>query len=214
MHPFSVKESIRFGWETFKKRPWILIGGFVLAMVISGVSSALLDPGQNAPFTFATFLMGVASFVVGIFVEMGLVTFALKAHDSIEGVKIADLWNPKPFWYYLVGQIVVGVVVIFGFILLIVPGVILALGLIFSSYLIIDKGRGPIEAMKESWRIAKGHKWQLFVFSSAMVGLNILGLLALIVGLLVTIPVTMLAMVHVYRKLEHAASEMTPVPIA
>jgi uncharacterized membrane protein len=152
--------------------------------------------------------------VIGMFVEIGLVTFALKAHDSVESVKINDLWNPKPFWFYLAGQILVGLVVILGFILLIVPGIILALGLLFSSYLIIDKGKGPIEAMKESWRITKGHKWQLLLFVLALAGLNILGFLLLLVGLLVTVPVTMLAMVHVYRKLEHAASEVASVPVA
>ncbi|MFZ2886428.1 MAG: DUF975 family protein [Minisyncoccia bacterium] len=214
MNTFSVGTAIKFGWETFKKRPWILIGGFLAAMLVSGIASSLLDPGEDAPFTLMTLLMGIASLIIGMLVEIGLVTFSLRAHDSVETVKINDLWNPKPFWFYLAGQILVGVSVVVGLILLIIPGVILALGLLFSSYLIIDKQKGPIEAIKESWRITKGHKWQLLLFILAIIGLNIIGFLLLIVGLLVTVPVTMLAMVHVYRELEHKASEVTPVPIA
>lgn len=214
MHPFSIKESILFGWETFKKRPMMLVGGFAIAFIVSAVASSLLDPGNDAPLTLTTVLMGLASFVIGLFVELGLVTFSVKAHDAVEQVTVRDLWNPAPFWRYLAGQILVGAAVIVGLILLIVPGVILALGLLFSSYLIVDKGKGPIEAIKESWRITKGHKWQLFLFVLAVAGLNVIGFLLLLVGLLITVPVTMLAMVHAYRTLEHAASEITPVPTA
>jgi uncharacterized membrane protein len=75
------------------------------------------------------------------------------------------------------------------------------MGLMFVPYIVIDRGLGPIEAMKESWRVTKGHKWQLFLLFLALIGLNILGAIALIVGLLVTIPITMLAAAHAYRTL-------------
>jgi membrane-anchored glycerophosphoryl diester phosphodiesterase (GDPDase) len=201
MNKVAIGESIRFGWHTFKKRPFIFIGAFLLMAIISIVIQGLLDPGKDAPVTLTNVLLGIVSMLVGLIIEIGLVTFSLRAHDSVEKVGVKDLWNPKPFWYYLVGQAFVGFVVIVGLILLIVPGVIAAMGLMFSSYLIIDKGRGPVEAFKQSWQMTKGHKWDLFLLSLALVGLNILGLLALVIGLLVTIPITMLAVVHVYRKL-------------
>lgn len=213
MEKINVGESIRFGWTTFKKRPWMLMGAFVLAMVISGVSSALLDPGEGAPVTLTTVIMGLVSGIIGLLVEIGLVTFSLRAHDNVEGVGVKDLWNPKPFLWYLVGQIAVGLGVLIGLVLLLVPGIMLALGWMFSSYLIIDKGRGPFEAMKESWAMTKGHKWELALLIATILGLNILGLLCLVVGLLVTVPVSMLAVVHAYRKLSGAAP-VTPVPTA
>lgn len=193
-----------------KKRPLLIIGGFVLALVISSTISSLLDPGEGAPFTLTNFLVGLISVAIGMFIELGLTTFSLRAHDSVENVTLNDLWNPAPFVYYVVGQILVGIIVIVGLLLLIVPGVIASLALMFTSFLIVDKGMGPIEALKESARITKGHRMALFLFVLAMVGINILGFLALIVGLLVTIPVSMLALVHVYRALSHAASVHTP----
>ena len=45
----------------------------------------------------------------------------------------------------------------------------------------------------------------------AVVGINLLGLIALFVGLLVTIPVTVLAMVHAYRTISGGAVAATPV---
>ncbi|MEK7155646.1 MAG: DUF975 family protein [Patescibacteria group bacterium] len=214
MEKLSVGACIRAGWEIFKKRPLIIIGAFVIAMAISGIASSLLDPGEGAPVTAATTLMSIASAIIGIFVELGLVTFAIRAHDNVETAKIADLWNPSVFLRYLGAQILVGLTVVVGLILVIVPGVIAALGLMFASYLVIDKGRGPLEAYKESWHMTKGHKMELFLLVLAVIGLNILGLLALVVGLLVTIPVSMLAMVHAYRTLAGTSSEPTPVPVA
>jgi uncharacterized membrane protein len=63
--------------------------------------------------------------------------------------------------------------------------------------------------MKESSRITRGHKWPLFVFLLLLVLVNLAGLLALVVGLLVSMPVSMLAFVHAYRTLAGKA-EMPP----
>lgn len=206
MNKLSVKECIKFGWETLKKRPLMVIGAFVIAMVISGVSSSLLDPGQDAAITMTTILMGLVSAIIGLFVEIGLVTFSLRAHDNVGTASVNDLWNPKPFIWYAIGQFIVGAIVLLGFVLLIVPGVIAALGLMFSSYLIVDKGQGPIEALKASWHMTKGHKWQLFLLVLAVIGLNILGFIALFVGLLVSVPVSMLAVVHAYRTISGSSA--------
>ncbi len=208
MQTLSVGECIRFGWATFKKRPGMLIGAFVLAMLIMGISSTILDT-KNMQMSLLSILMSVASGIIGIFVEMGLVTFALKAHDSIEDAKIGDLWNPAPFWRYLGGQILTGIIFVIGLILLIVPGIIAAAGFLFTSYLVIDRGMGPIEALKGSWHLTKGNRWRILLLLLAIIALNIIGLVLLIVGLVVTIPVTMLALVHAYRTLSGRADAST-----
>lgn len=205
MNTVSVRVHLRAGWELFKRRPVLLAGGFVIATAVSWGVSFLLDPSAEVVGTSAV-VMGLISAVVGILVEIGLVTFALRAHDHIEHLSLKDLWNPKPFLWYLIGQVLVGLVVLAGLVLLIVPGVIASIAFLFTSYLIIDKGRGPIEAMKESYRMTKGHWMELFLLLLAIVGINLLGLLALVVGLVVTVPVSMLALVHAYRTLSSGAA--------
>ena len=61
--------------------------------------------------------------------------------------------------------------------------------------------------MKSSWNILKGYKWKLFLIMLVCGLINILGLLCLIVGLLVTIPIGMVAVACVYHRLRTA--EMT-----
>lgn len=205
MEKIHIKQALAFGWATLKKRPLFIIGAFVLAMAVSGITSVLLDPGENAPFTMVTLAMSLISAAIGLLIEIGLVTFSLRTHDAVEKVTLKDLWNPTPFLWYVISQFLVGVIVLVGLVLLIIPGVIAMLGLMFSSYLIIDKNLGPIEAIKESWRMTKGHKMQLFLLVLALIGINILGFLALFVGLIVSVPISMLAVAHVYRKLSATA---------
>jgi uncharacterized membrane protein len=211
MPALSIGDCIRFGWETFKRRPGILIGAFLLAMIIPSVPGMLVPhpvvtPGAPLPPpTTAQLVATLASIVLGVFITMGATTFALRAHDDVMSVKLADLWNPQPFWRFLGAEILATIIIIVGFILLIVPGIIASLGLGFVPYVVIDRAAGPTDALKESWRITKGNKGRLFLFGLALLGINLLGMLALVVGLLVTIPVTWLAITHAYRTLSAQA---------
>lgn len=207
MTELSIGDCIRFGWETFKTRPGILIAGFLIALLVPAIPGALFPgptvevgvppPPPTAPEITASLVGIVLSFIL----MLGAMTFALRAHDDIASVQLADLWNPQPIWRFAGAEILATLIVIAGFILLIVPGIIASLGLAFVPYTVIDRGTGPISALQESWRITNGHKWRLFLLSLALLGLNLLGALALMVGLLVTIPITWLAVTHAYRTL-------------
>jgi uncharacterized membrane protein len=205
MPALPIGDCIKFGWETFKKRPWILIGALLLVGLVYAIPG-LLSPhpevveGQPPPPPTAfSMVMGLVSFAVSILASLGLTSFALRAHDNIETVTIGDLWNPEPVWRYLGTYLLVLLIVIAGFVLLVIPGIIASLGLAFATYLVIDRGMQPVASIKESWRITTGNKWRVFLLGLALTGVNIVGALALVVGLLVSVPVTLLAVVHAYR---------------
>ena len=92
-------------------------------------------------------------------------------------------------------------IVLSGIILLIIPGIIWSVKYSFVGYFIVDKGLGPIEALKESSLITNGAKQDLFLFWSLISVVNFLGVLAFFIGLFVTIPITVVAIGFVYRKL-------------
>jgi len=208
---------LRFGWETFKKRPAFFIGIFVLIWVIGAVGSELGAHVNNAqtPSILVLALAGVfINIVVGVLLKMGTISFVLAAHDAPESATVRDLWEPDMFWNYLGAMILTGIIVVVGLILVIVPGIIWALRYVFVPYLVIDRGLAPLAALRESSRITYGHKWQLLGLFLALIVLNIVGAIALLVGLLVTIPLSSFALAHAYRTLEHGANEIAPAQAA
>jgi uncharacterized membrane protein len=71
----------------------------------------------------------------------------------------------------------------------------------FFSYFVVDQELGPIEALKRSAEITQGVKGDLFLLGLALGGINLLGAVALLIGLFATIPTAMLATAFVYRRL-------------
>ena len=201
MDTFSAQACIRFGWETFKRRPWFLIGAFLLYMIVLGLISAVASEiGKVGPAV--NFVASFANWGVQIIGGMGMIAFLLKAHDDIAHVALQDFWHPQPFLYYLGACILMFLAFLGGLILLIVPGIIFAIMFSFATYLVIDRGLSPMQAMRERKRITDGHKGTLFSLALLSVGVALLGLLCLIVGLFVANPVISLAGVHAYRVLQ------------
>ena len=81
------------------------------------------------------------------------------------------------------------------------PGIIWSLKYAFVRYFIVDKGLSIKEAFLESSKITSGSKWNIFWLSILIAIINILGALAFGVGLLLSIPITIMAYAYVYRKL-------------
>lgn len=198
----TARAALSFGWETFKKRPWFFVGAFAVVMLASiavNIAGSIVGSilGEHAK----DILDPLVSWTVNIFAGIGFTMLYLSAHDAIAQTTLGTLWYPKPFWRYLGLSIVMTVALILGFLALIIPGIILALAFSFAAPLVVEKDLGPIEALKESMRLTKGHRWMLLRLALLSVLVNILRLCALIVGVLATAPVTALAFIHAYRVL-------------
>jgi uncharacterized membrane protein len=201
---FSAGAAIRYGWETFKRRPWFFVGTALLVLVLSGLVDSLtsrVDALVTGSPEHPSGLGLVINLAFGTLLSMGATAFYIAAHDNPDAAEISMLWHPQTFWKYLGLSILLAIVIGVGLALLIVPGIILFLMFMFSTIIVIERGLGPIDAMSESRRLTRGHKWQLLGFVGLLFLINLLGLLALIVGILVSIPVSALAFVHAYRVL-------------
>jgi uncharacterized membrane protein len=207
----SIRSSIAYGWETFKKRPWFFIFIFLFISVLSGgFDFSTNDTKVFTPQLIALLVTGgLISFLIQILLSMGKNQLLLRAHHGVESLAFWDLWAPHPFWKFIGGYFLTLVIVLVGFLLLIIPGIVWSLKYMFVPLIIMDKKMRPFEALRESARITDGHKWDLLLFVITLLGINILGLLCLIVGLLVSVPVTSLAFVHAYRSLSGQAHSHT-----
>lgn len=213
---FTVGSAIRYGWETFKRRPWFFVGSTIVILVLYGVVGAItsgIDAAVGGSADEPTLVGTIVNYVLGTFVGMGVTAFYLAAHDNPETADLSMLWHPEPFWKFLGVSILVGLSIVLGLLLLIVPGILAMIFFMFATFIVIDKNLGPIEAMKESMRIGRGYRWPLLGFVLLIALIMMAGLIALFVGIFVAMPVAMLALVHAYRALSSVAGSPDAVPV-
>lgn len=204
---FSKKEAIRFAWTTTKNNFGFLIGVSVASLLISilPVLFEALVKGTSSTIAFIIYYIG--SVVLGGMIEMGFTKISLKFYDK-QKASFSDLFSCLHLLAkYIIGYILYLSLIIIGLVLLIIPGIIWAMKFYFFVYFIVDKGLGPVQALKRSSAITKDAKWDLFLFNLLLVGIVLLGLLSLLVGIFVALPIITLATAFVYRMLQ-AQSEI------
>lgn len=113
----------------------------------------------------------------------------------------------------LVAFLLVGAIVCVGFALLIIPGIVAALGLSQVFYILQDQPELGVEgAVWESWRLTwtNGNMWKVFgmVLLCALVALG--GLLALGVGLFVAVPLVFVMQAGLYEELRQNDAQGGP----
>jgi len=207
---FISSEAIRFGWEKMKKHFWFFVGLLILTWLIQVVPSGIANVFKDKMVVLYILLI-VLAWVLQVIVKMGMIKITLDIVDK-DKAEIKTLFSQVDlFLKFLFGSVLYGLIVMAGLILLIVPGIIWAIKYQFFVYLIIDKNLSPMEAIKKSGEITMGSKGKLFWLGLLLGLINIAGVICLLIGLFVTIPVTMVAMVYVYRKLMGELSVVQPV---
>jgi uncharacterized membrane protein len=86
------------------------------------------------------------------------------------------------YLYIVLANLLVFALVILGLFALIIPGIIIGCRLVFVKYIIMDKKLDPIEAVELSWKLTRGHGWQIFFMGFVSVFILFFGLLLMVVG--------------------------------
>lgn len=203
MKSFSVSEVIKKGWEVYKRNVWLLIAITLIVGIFDYVPSAIKDLRDQGKIEASIWLVALAIgfWLLSQLTELGSQAISLKLVDG-KKAQVGDLFGQKnKLIQGILGSLIYAFVVIFGFILLVIPGIWLGTRLQFFRLLIVDRNLRATDALAESWKITKGHVWHLLGLFLVLIVMNILGALLMGIGLLVTAPITMLVMAIVYRKL-------------
>ena len=115
-------------------------------------------------------------------------------------IDVADLF--KGFNYFVPALVVLllsGLFAFIGSIFCIIPGLVIAAMYQFAILFVVDKKLDFWPAMEASHAVVKQNYVGFTLFLLACVLFNILGALALLVGLLITVPVTFVAVTAAYR---------------
>jgi uncharacterized membrane protein len=200
---FSITDALVFGWHTFRKNILLFVGILIVCFLTTYVPIEFIL-GEETIWTAA---IGIVRLVVKLGISLGFLYIVLKLADHKKAI-FSDLFSQFKkglIINYFIISVIVNLLTIAGLVLLIIPGVIVIVRYGFFPFALIeenlDKRISSLESMKKSWNITKGYMTKLLLFGLVLTLINGAGLLVFGIGLLITIPVTMVATAYVYRRL-------------
>jgi uncharacterized membrane protein len=209
----DIKAALQFGWDTLRANVSFFLKVLVALIVLAMIPAMILGKIATAAGLYIGIPLQFLNLVWQSILGMGVLSICLKLYDQ-KPVEISDLWSCIPkILDYIIVKFAYSLIVGIGLVLLIIPGLIWTMQFYLASYLVVDRGTGAIAALKGSSAITHGVKWDLGVFASVLLGVNIIGILCLGIGLMITLPMTMLASVFVYRKLLTQTEAGSPLPL-
>ncbi|RJQ45770.1 MAG: hypothetical protein C4538_07925 [Nitrospiraceae bacterium] len=197
---FSMQEAVRFGWNTMKDNLGFLVMILILAFLIENLPGFIAGYVRDH-FPFISYVLHITGWLISFVVQMGLIKISLKFCDGIKGQMDDLLSSFNLLINFVAATFLYFLIILGGLVLLVIPGVIWAIKFNLFPYFIVEKGMGPVDALKASSKATTGAKWDLLLFGLLLGLINVAGALFFVVGLFATIPTSMIAYAYVYRKL-------------
>ena len=166
-----------------KGKWWLTIAALLVSGMISSVTSGIIS-------TVSKGLGAAVSFCISGIVSFGVTTYSLNVvrNRNAAFTDIFDGFNLNVIFKALVLGLITTIATTAGLFLLIVPGIII--GLMFSQafFILVDNPElSPIDCIKESAEMMKGHKVEYFVLYLSFIGwvflISIISIALIVVGI-------------------------------
>ena len=212
----KAKEMIK-GNKWFIWKPLIIIG--LILAVIEGIAFGLDTAfgltkevtyelfGTTTKYTTGGIITNIVSIFTGIVGSAFYVGYAYYLLSFVRGKKLEmkDIFDfMKKYWViaFLVG-LLTGLCILVGMILLVIPGIIAAIGLMFYREVCADHPEmKATELVKKAWAMTKGHKMDLFVMGLSFFGWILLAPLTFGILYIWLMPYMLVAFTLTYEELK------------
>lgn len=218
---FNFDEIFSFAWSKTKQHAWFLVCSFIIyAIIMSAVRlvpvleqavaglvalsmlSMSLIIVRNESFSFADLVNKIKSpkLVINFF-ALTVLYIAVIGILSLPFIATASI---------TAGTLLMGgdvttklITVLLSTFVLLVPAVYAAVRFKFYPYVLLENEHlNVVEVIKHTNKLTCCAFWSIFKLLVALTVLNLLGMLAFGVGLVLTVPVSIFAFAHAFRKLE------------
>lgn len=216
----GVRRSFRYGWRKMAEKAFLPL---LLAVIIVGIFNGPVSAGWKADghlgwqalVFIPIMLFGLAyGFLLMPVLNYGEKYLFLKAmRDEEADLKILFEGFKTKYLNIIISNLVVFALVLIGFFMLIIPGIIIACRLAFVPYLVMDKDLEPMKAVEKSWQMTRGYGWKIFFMAIISFFLIIAGLIVLIFGVLISIMWIHSAFATLYQSVLNQRDEENPIPI-
>jgi len=191
---FDIVQLFKDSWELFKKNISPLLGGYLIAVVIISVSG-LIYIGPlilSGPLMFGMFKMARMA-VNGEPLEIGVLFSGFQRFlDSFLAYLIIAIFT-------MVGM------------LCIIPGLLISIAYMTTYLFMLDDNTAFWDSMESSRKMVMNNPVQWIILWLALCLLNIVGMLACCVGIVVTGPMTLLIVALAYDQERKAMAGTLPL---
>jgi membrane-anchored glycerophosphoryl diester phosphodiesterase (GDPDase) len=227
---FSPVEAISLGWQTFKKNALFSVMVVLLLVVFLALLELIKFLGSAGQIVASLLEILLGLFVVGFSIKLSKGESA-NLEEILSWSVTPRKFLHYLAYSLLITVFIIGLIIIlflisagsgfsfdlhempvgegqmisrtfaFWSIFLLIVFVYLLIRLMFVTYLIVDKDLGFIDAIKGSWQMTAGNFWSLLGLSLLNGLIVFIGILAILLGLFVALPVVMFSQAHAYLAL-------------
>lgn len=179
MASISISACVSAGFAGFKKNPVAHMVSMLLVIAISSVAFGLL----------------AGPMLVG-YMRM------LKAEDEGRTISIADVFKGfDDFVPSLLAVLLTSITVSIGFMLCVLPGLLLMAMLPMAAYLVACGEKDGIAAIKRAWELVKANLLGAFLCMLVLGIIGNLGVLLCGVGVVITLPIAFIGTYHMAKQM-------------
>ena len=217
----SAGGSFSFAWRKIFEKAFLPL---LLAVIIVGLlngpgagSRWQIHGNEDFPwiFFFPVVLFGLAYvFLFLPIIKYGEQYLFLQAmRDNEAEIKTLFEGFKNQYLNIILANLIVTALVMIGFVMLIIPGIIIACRLAFVSYLVMDKNMEAMKAVEKSWQMTKGYGWTIFGMAILTFFICIAGLIVFGVGILISLMWMHAAFASLYQAVNNKDDDNNPIPI-
>ena len=206
---YSPTEAIGYGWRKFRASPGTLlvpvlvlgVGLILLSALLQSILVGGSDLASMRSMGPMSVLVNMVTTIAAQLVSAALIKAGLEVVDG-RRPGLGELFAGWDKVQVLIAALLIGVLETIGILLCIIPGLIVAFLVQFTMYFIVDRGSSATQAIKESFSMTSANVANILLFFVLAFLVTLLGALACFVGLLVAVPVVIVAQAYTFRVLQ------------
>ena len=192
----TVEQVFNYAWQIWQVNLGLLVGVTLVVAVITngasylmqGVEFALRENDAPEAAIAVSLLNSALNVVIQTFLGIGQTQIILKLVRR-QQAEFSELFSGGPLFLPMLGfNILYGLAIGLGLVLLIVPGIILLLMWWPAYYLVLERKAGVIESFSLATTVTQNNWGTAFVMALLSMGIMLLGCMALCIGVLFAAP--------------------------
>lgn len=232
---WSVGNAFSYGWAKFQQYlgPILIamlvlfIAGAIISAVwfaiVGGITNALYKPleltvdpitgaittsGGGGPGFFVSLLLGALGalvyYTVFGFIQAAITRAALAVTEG-EKIETSTVLSTDRLGPVIITALLMSIFTSIGYLFCGIGALIVSFFLSYTFFFLLDQNLAPFDALKASFNFVKDHLGELILFYLASVAAYFVGAILCGVGLIVAVPVVLIATAYTYKKFTNQA---------